>query len=302
MGKVVVIGLSGESVFLNVDHFNSSGETIKAKSRFIEPGGKGYNQAIMLGKLGVDVSFITVLGDDLYANECIKVLKENKVKPCIITKKGLTDYAVITTDKEGDNHVIVSDKLSSSVTYSDILKYIKVIDEADIVLLQLEYPYPVMKKVIEHCYELGIKVVLNPAPARIIDLDLLRKINVLIPNEFEVKHILDNDNLNVVEILKELELYGVETTIVTCGGNNVLSYHDSKLKEHRVEKVLVVDTTGAGDTFCAGVVYGLSKNMNLDSSINFGIQASRLSVTKKGVINSLPSFKDVLKAVHDSKE
>lgn len=302
MGKVVVIGLSGESVFLNVDHFNSSGETIKAKDRFIEPGGKGYNQAVMLGRLGVDVSFITVLGSDLYANECIRVLVENKVKPCIITKKGLTDYAVITTDKSGDNHVIVSDRLSKSITYGDILKYIDVIDSADIVLLQLEYPYEVMKKVIEHCYDLGIKVVLNPAPSRFLDLDLLRKINVLIPNEFEVMNILDGDYQNIKEVLKDLELYGVETTIVTCGAKNVLCYNQSKLIAHNVDKVDAVDTTGAGDTFCAGVVYGLSKNMNLSSAINFGIQASRLSVMKKGVINSLPSFKDVLKAVGDSKE
>ena len=123
-----------------------------------------------------------------------------------------------------------------------------------------------------------------------------------VPNEFEVMNILDGDYQNIKEVLKDLELYGVETTIVTCGAKNVLCYNQSKLIAHNVDKVDAVDTTGAGDTFCAGVVYGLSKNMNLSSAINFGIQASRLSVMKKGVINSLPSFKDVLKAVGDSKE
>ena len=65
--KIVVIGLSGESVFLNIDHLNENGETIKANLKETEPGGKGYNQAIALGKLGADVDFITVLGNDLYS-------------------------------------------------------------------------------------------------------------------------------------------------------------------------------------------------------------------------------------------
>ena len=300
MSKVVVIGLSGESVFLNVDHFNNSGETVKAIDRFVEPGGKGYNQALMLGKLGVDVSFITVLGDDAYAKECVRVLKEHKVKTYVITKKGLTDYAVITTDNNGENHVIVSDNLSKSITYSDILKYQKVIDEADIVLLQLEYPYEVTKKIIQYCYEKGIKIVLNPAPAKIIDLDILKKVNVLIPNEFEVFHLIDDEFTNVKDVLKELELYGIETSIVTCGSKNVISYHNSKYKEHKVEPIKAIDTTGAGDIFCASCVYGLSQNMNLDSTIDFAINASRLSVTKRGVVESLPNLNEILLAIQDS--
>ena len=84
--KILVIGLSGESVFLNLDHFNKPGETIQAIDKKTEPGGKGYNQAIALGKLGCDVTFITALGNDGYSDECIRVLKENNVKPCIVYK------------------------------------------------------------------------------------------------------------------------------------------------------------------------------------------------------------------------
>ena len=179
MSKVVVIGLSGESVFLTVDHFNNPGETVNALERFVEPGGKGYNQAVMLGKLGLDVSFITVLGNDRYARECIRVLEEHHVKPCIITKDALTDYAVITTDKYGENHVIVSNQLSKNITYEDILQYQNVINKADIVLLQLEYPYEVNKKIIEYCFDKGIKVVLNPAPARILDKSIFKMVDVI---------------------------------------------------------------------------------------------------------------------------
>ena len=71
MDKVVVIGLSGNSQFITVNHFNYPGETVQAIDKFSEPGGKGYNQATFLGTLGVDVSFITALGRDNEGEECI---------------------------------------------------------------------------------------------------------------------------------------------------------------------------------------------------------------------------------------
>ena len=86
MEKVVVIGLSGDSEFLSVNHFNYPGETVQATDKFSEPGGKGYNQATFLGSLGVDVSFITALGNDIQAEKCLVELKKRNVKPYIISK------------------------------------------------------------------------------------------------------------------------------------------------------------------------------------------------------------------------
>ena len=103
--KILVIGLSGESVFMHIDHMNENGETIKADLKNTEPGGKGYNQAVALGKLGADVSFITALGNDYYRNECIKVLKEHNVKEYIVDKNVPSSYAVIIVDKEANNNV-----------------------------------------------------------------------------------------------------------------------------------------------------------------------------------------------------
>ena len=192
MSKVVVIGLSGDSEFLSVNHFNYPGETVQAIDKFSEPGGKGYNQATFLGSLGVDVSFITALGNDIQAEECLNELKNHNVKPYIIHKELPTDYAVIITNESGENNVVVYNKTSNTVTYNDILKYRDVIDSADYLLLQLEYPYDVTKKIIDYAYEKGIKIILNPAPAKELDLDLLRKISILVPNEYELTHLISS--------------------------------------------------------------------------------------------------------------
>ena len=90
MSKITVIGLSGESIFLNVDHFNKKGETVKSNSFHTEPGGKGYNQALALKRLGADVNFITFVGDDIYNASTIKGLKDEEIESYIIKKDGNT--------------------------------------------------------------------------------------------------------------------------------------------------------------------------------------------------------------------
>ena len=299
MQKVVVIGLSGDSEFLTVNHFNYPGETIQAIDKFSEPGGKGFNQAAFLGSLGVDVSFITALGSDIQADECVNELKKLNVKPYVIKKEMPTDYAVIITNQVGENNVVVYNKTSSKVTYNDLMKYRDIIDSADYLLLQLEYPYEVTKRIIDYAYEKGIKVILNPAPAREIDIDLLRKIAILIPNEYEISHIINSQAISRSELMKELEQYGLETCICTRGGRAVEFYTDGKLKRLPVpDRDIPVDTTGAGDVFCGGLVYGLTKNMKMESAINFAINASSLSTTKHGVLHSFPSLKEIEEAVN----
>lgn len=303
MKKVLVIGLSGDSEFLTVQHFNYPGETVQALEKFSEPGGKGYNQAAFLGSLGVDVSFITALGNDIQAEECLHELRKLNVKPYIIKKEMPTDYAVIITNENGENNVVVYNKASSTITFNEVMKYRDIIDNSDYILLQLEYPYEVTKKIIDYAYEKGIKVILNPAPARLIDLELIRKISILIPNEYEVSHIINSQAISRIELMKELEQYGLETCICTRGGRAVEYHHDGKLKRLPVPNIdNIVDTTGAGDVFCGGLVYGLTNDMNLDASINFAIHASSLSTTKHGVLHSFPTIEEIKASIDNANK
>lgn len=302
MKKVVVIGLSGDSEFLTVQHFNYPGETIQAIDKFSEPGGKGFNQAAFLGSLGVDVSFITALGTDIQAEECENELKKLNVKPYIITKDMPTDYAVIITNDGGENNVVVYNKASSTVTFNDVMKYRDIIESADILALQLEYPYEVTKKIIDYAYDKGIQIVLNPAPARLIDLDLLRKVSILVPNEYEMSHIINSQAISRAELMKELEQYGLETCICTRGRRAVEYFTNSKLKRVPVPEMgSPVDTTGAGDVFCGGLIYGLTNEMSLDAAIQFAVHASSLATTKHGVLHSFPTLDEVKESINKNK-
>lgn len=278
--KIVVIGLSGESVFLNIDHFNNDGETIKAISKNIEPGGKGYNQAIALGKIGADVSFITVLGNDNYREECIRVLRNHNVKEYIIDKDIPSSYAVIIVDRNANNNVIVYPGASSCVTFADVLKYKSVIDDADIVLIQNEYPEELTKQIIDYCYDKEKTIVFNPAPKCELDYYTLCKVTYITPNEFELSQLRCNKDLKV---------------ICTLGGSGVKFIDGNNEKLYPACNVKAIDTTGAGDIFNAGFCYMLSLNKDLDECIKFAIYCSGYAVTKSGVIDSIPTYDEVVK-------
>ena len=120
--KIAVIGLSGESIFLNVDHFHKLGETVHADSLKTECGGKGYNQAIALKKFGADVTYLSSIGKDIYGDKCEKYLIDNGVKPIMVKKDLPTALATILTDKNSENQVTVYSGATVALNKKDIEK------------------------------------------------------------------------------------------------------------------------------------------------------------------------------------
>lgn len=288
MKKVLVIGLSGESVFLNIKHFNNDGETIKVKDKFVEPGGKGFNQAITLGSLGANVSFITTFGNNGYKEECMKVLNRYNVKIYEITKDCAGSYAVITVDENGNNNVMVYEGASKDVTFDDVLFYKNALDKADIYLLQLEYPSEVITEVIRYGFEHRKEIILNPAPMNNLKYDILNMVNIIIPNKYE-NSFIDINKIDNPEI------------ICTLGQEGVMYHSQTKSKKYDAKKVDAVDTTGAGDVFNASLVFSLASGKTIDESIRFAICASAIKVTRKGICEAIPSLEEVRKFMEERR-
>lgn len=289
MNKIVVIGLSGESIFLNVDHFNKPGETIVAKSKHTEPGGKGYNQALALGKIGADVHFITVLGNDPYKDECLRVLNENNVKCYPIYKNIPSSYAVIETDKTGENNVCLFKGASDEVTFDDILKYSDVFKDARFLLIQLEYNIETVEKIIDYAYSLGIKIILNPAPYQKLKKEVLNKVYAITPNMFEAQGLF-----GMQDIEKGMLESSIENIVVTNGANNLLVKTNGTINTIHIERALAVDTTGAGDIFNSFFTFFVANYDVLEAS-KLASRAASISVTRHGVVDAIPSLNEVLK-------
>ena len=129
--KLAVLGLSGQSVFLSVDHFHQNGETLHAESLFHEPGGKGYNQAVAAARLGAEVSYLTAVGRDADGAECEDYLREEGVLLCCALKDAHTAYAAILTDRTGENRVTVYPGASALLSGEDVRRFEEQIAAAD---------------------------------------------------------------------------------------------------------------------------------------------------------------------------
>lgn len=284
--KIAIIGLSGQSIFMNVNMFHQEGETKQAKSLYIEPGGKGYNQAVACSRLGSEVYYLSSIGNDEYGTLCEKVMIDEGINTYYIRKEEKTALATIITNDLGDNQVTVYKGASNLLNLQDLYKFKKIILQCDILLIQNEIPYEVLKEAIIFASQNNKYVIYNPAPA-VYDIDeLLPYINLLIPNESEAKTIY-NKNIEDINITNDLEL------IITLGSKGCVHINKNNKKYYNSLKVDVIDTTGAGDVFCAAIASSIEDKQLNEQGIQFAIKASALHIQKKYVIEAIPKLDDI---------
>ena len=272
MIKIAVIGIAGESVFLSVDEFNKTGETSVAKSYYNELGGKGFNQAIAAARFGAKVSFLCAVHKDDVA-KFSRISKNNGVTPFFVGKEERSPYAVITTDKKGDNRVLVY--RGANLDSSDVDVFFNEIKSADVLLINNEVPIEVNEKAVQFAKKNGVKVILNPAPKRENPKDFLDKIDLFTPNEHEIEG-----------------LDGYDNVVITLGDKGCLIKKTNEIiPAKKVEKV--VDTTGAGDTFNGVLAVCLAEGLDIKKACEKSNIASAIKVTRKYILESIPNREEI---------
>lgn len=280
MAKIAVIGICGKSVFMSVDHFHSDGETLIADGIYEEMGGKGFNQSIAAARMGAEVSFLAAVGDDLAADECENILHNNKIKPCLMRKKGKnTPVAFILTDKNGENRV--TEFKDSELAVEDILCFEQEITDSEVLLIQNEVPVEVNEKAIEIATKNNVKIIYNPAPARKMNEKVASKIFLATPNEQESEY---------------CDLNKFENYIITLGKKGCLINGKTNIPAIETK---AVDTTGAGDTFNGVLAACITEHMTLEESSRYATVASGISVSKKYVIDAIPERSEVEKIINN---
>lgn len=281
MAKIAVIGLSGQSIFMKVNNLPTPSTTIHSTNLYIEPGGKGYNQAVACKKLGAEVSYFSKVGCDEYGNICEKYLKDLGIKTIFEKDKILnTALATILTDDLAENEVIVYKGASSNLNVSELKDFESEIVTADVLLLQYEISIDVVKKAIEIAKENNTLVILNPAPAIYLDKEILNMADIVTPNYEEAKTLYGLD-------IEKLPSSINNTLIVTLGSKGSLLIYNHTSKKFSPINVEAVDTTGAGDVFNAGLAVAIANKKSIEEAIEFATVASGLSVTKEHVMDSI---------------
>lgn len=272
MSKIAVIGMVGNSAFMGVERFAASGETVAAKGVHFEPGGKGYNQAVAAARCGAEVSFLGAVGTEGFESIRDFAVKEG-ITPVLMQKPGQTAYATIVTDEKGANCVTVYQ--GPSLTVADVVIFFQYIRQADILLLNNEVPEEVNIRAMEIAKKSGVKVIINPAPARKMNAYLLENAFLLTPNEHETAGLESLSNL-----------------VMTLGEKGCLLKETGETLP-AVPLGKVVDTTGAGDTFNGALAVKLAEGASLKDAASFAAVAAGISVTRPYAVTSIPTLIEI---------
>ncbi|HOO98652.1 MAG TPA: ribokinase [Bacteroidales bacterium] len=293
MNSILVIGSSNTDMVIKTDRIPVPGETILGGRFFMNPGGKGANQAVAASRLGGKITFITKRGNDLFGNQTIGVLMNEGINTEFIVKDPdlPSGVALITVDAGGENCIVVAPGANGSLLPSDIPDTVFSSEKHNILLLQLEIPVESVIYASKKARENGLKVILNPAPAQVLSDDLLENIWMITPNETEAEILTGIPISGTENALKASDILinrGVENVIITLGEDGAWVKTEDFTGLVPGVKVKAVDTTAAGDVFNGALAVALSEGMEIREAVMFANKAAALSVTKMGAQASAP--------------
>src|SRR6266496_2880300 len=316
MPDILVVGSLNTDLVVRTPRFPQPGETISGEDLQVIPGGKGANQAVAAARHGTQVSMLGRVGKDNFGDFLLNNLKQNSVDFRHVQRDDAsTGTAVIIVDANGQNSIILSAGSNGKVSPVDV----NIVSFADykLLLLQLEIPIPPVLAAAQRAHESGLRVILNPAPAKELPEKLLSLVDYLIPNETELSLLAGidvNDVSSAQSAAMSLLERGVKNVIVTLGSKGALIVSDTQVTQVDTYPVHVVDTTAAGDAFIGGFAYKLLESASLlanlqehtltgtrapvlQSAVRYGCVCGALATTKFGAQPSLPTREEVEKFI-----
>jgi ribokinase len=293
MVGILVIGSSNTDMVIKTEKLPVPGETILGGTFLMNPGGKGANQAVAAARLGGKVTFITKRGNDLFGNQAVGLLMREGIHTQYIVKdmEFPSGVALITVDSSGENSIVVAPGSNANLLQEDIPPTIFEADKYEILLLQLEIPMDTVEYSAILASDHGIKVILNPAPARQLSDNLLMHTWLITPNETEAETITGVSITDITSAEKAAVLIqerGVKNVIITLGETGAFVKSESYTGLIPGVKVIPVDTTAAGDVFNGALAVAISEGQNIMNAVNFANKAASISVTRMGAQASAP--------------
>ncbi|MEQ3233174.1 ribokinase [Bacteroides cellulosilyticus] len=298
MKKIIVIGSSNIDMMVKTPHLPAPGETILGGEFFMNQGGKGANQAVAVKRLGGNLIFVAKLGNDILGQQSVDYFKKEGIDTKYITldENSASGVALISVDDHAENSIVVASGANMLLNEQDVDKVVEEMCEGDILLMQLEIPIQTVEYAARKAFEKGVKVVLNPAPARNLPKELLRYLFMITPNRIEAEMLTGIKIVNDADaerVAKGISAMGVQNIIVTLGSKGCLVREGDTSYCVDAFKVEPVDTTAAGDTFNGALCVGLAEGMNLRQSAVMASKASSVAVTRMGAQSSIPHRKEL---------
>ena len=304
--RIAVVGSFMMDLVVQCNRLPLEGQTIVGQDFNTFVGGKGSNQAIAAARLGANVSMIGRVGTDNFGDELLKNLSAEGVDSQFVVKDTEmgTGVAMITVDANGDNTIVAVPKANMSLKPDNIDQAESATAVADILLLQLEVSLLAVQRAAEIAKANGVPVLLNPAPARRIPMELMSLVDILVPNETETEFLTGfrlTDMESIKSAAKHLLEESVPTVVLTLGDQGALLATAEDIQLVPSYSVKAVDATAAGDAFCGTLAVSVARGDSWESAVNFANAAGALAVTKLGAAPSIPTREQVIELIERNR-
>lgn len=292
--RIVVIGSVNTDLVVRVPTIPRPGETVIGGSFTSAGGGKGANQAVAAARAGGKVTFVGRIGADSMGDASGAALRSEGVDTSFLTRDSSapSGVALILVDEHGENSIAVAPGANHALRPHHLDAARAVIDQADVLLLQLEIPLETVLHAVALADAAGVPVILNPAPARPLAANLLAQIAILTPNETEAAVLagapVDTEE-SAASSAQRLLAHGPRGVVVTLGSRGAVVATADGTSRVPAQRMSAVDTVAAGDVFNGCLAVAIAEGSELDAAVRFATAAAAISVTRHGAQASAPN-------------
>jgi ribokinase len=285
---VVVVGNAAVDVAYQVEHLPGAGETVLARERAVDAGGKGLNQAIMAHRAGAEVRFCAGLGRDPAAGVIRRRLEaEGMSTAWLISLPCAADESIVYVARSGENCIVSTDEAARQLVPAHLERLLAAVKSGDVVLLQGNLSQDVTGTALARAQAAGATTILTPAPIAFDYMDLWPLVDIAILNQIEAQTLTGEVHAAAMAALRRR---GVNKVVLTLGPEGALVHEATGPPQHLpAPAVIALDTTGAGDVLAGVVAAALDRGLPLVPAVRWAVAAASRKVTRHGTSSGFPT-------------
>lgn len=300
--SIFVLGSFVVGLTVELSRWPVPGETLLGHTFDIGPGGKGTNQAIAATRQGAFVQILVALGDDDFGQIARALYtREQLDQTHVHTLPGERTGCGLVTLVAGENQIALFPGANLALHAAHAEAAADLIRSSHLLLAQLECPPACVLAAFRIARAAGVTTLLNPAPACVLPAELFPLVDLITPNETELRLLLGlaADDTTPTDILaSRLRARGVDSVVVTRGALGALIADSQGVRTIPAPRITPVDPTGAGDTFNGVLAHGLAAGLTLDAAVFRATRAGAWCATHLGVIAGIPTAAELHAFLH----
>ncbi len=282
------------------------GETVSGIGFGIYPGGGGANQAVAAARAGGKSTMVGRIGQDDFSRVLTKSLFKSGVRGDLVqvTQGTSSGCVFITEDQEGQRSTVIFPGANERCSKADVLGMLPVLEDAKVLLLQMEVPQEVSFYAARQAKDRGVTVIMDPSPFGAISPCDMKSLDIVVPNRRQAslligRQVTDQRTARLAAAM--LVDQGAKAAVVTMGSQGAVYADETSagyIPGHRVD---VVDPAGAGDTFAGALAAAICQGKDLREACRFANAAAALCVTRPGAQPSMPWRREIDRFLSDGR-